>query len=233
METNMIMLMAGMLLSLAVFAVKTGYGLRSGKLKWRGISAVLILYLALFVITAIFSDRIMSIVSTVLKDRIIIPFFMLTGLALWGYYLIREKAHTVRTTWFLILPCPFLLTAAVFSSWMAAPLFDLKPLSAGLITGFLFILIALLSFRGGFLQQKDDLPVSSRMRLGLIMLGLGVYFPAAMVFPARIDEARGVFKSFLAEGAGTSFNNSIGVIAILFAAALIGFFSRKKKEGSK
>ncbi len=233
MEIYALILMAGMLLSLMMFAVKVGYGLRSAGFRWTGISMILLPYIALLIIAALSSNQIMNAAAPVLKERLIIPFFMAAGLILWGVYLIRGKTHPARAAWFLILPCPFLFIAAVFSSWAALRLFEIKLIFTGLIMGTVFILISLISYKGGLSRRKTSLPQPGRMRLGLGMLGLGVYFPASMVCQAKIEEARGVFKSFLAEGTDMTSNDSAGVIAVLLAAMLIGFFLRKKKEGSK
>ena len=65
------------------------------------------------------------------------------------------------------------------------------------------------------------------------MMGIGIYFMASLVLPAKIEEARGMYQSFLAEGANIDMNNSIGVFAILFVVFVIGYFANKKMEVEK
>ncbi|MDI6782461.1 MAG: DUF2162 family putative transporter, partial [bacterium] len=57
------------------------------------------------------------------------------------------------------------------------------------------------------------------------MLGIGFYFLAALVIPAKIEEAKGIYQAFLTETGKVDLTNSIGVLALLVSAMLIGFFA--------
>ena len=63
-------------------------------------------------------------------------------------------------------------------------------------------------------------------------MGIGIYFMASLVLPAKIEEAKGVYMSFLADSSGIDINNAAGVLAVLLITALIGYFSNIKKEVS-
>lgn len=126
----------------------------------------------------------------------------------------------------LLIPCPVCLSAMTFSTWAALNVIRLPAYIVGLGLGIVFVGLSLLFL--GITRLKSSM--SPRISLGLSMMGIGIYFMASLVLPAKIEEARGMYQSFLTEGANIDINNSIGVFAILFVAFVIGYFANKKVE---
>jgi hypothetical protein len=59
------------------------------------------------------------------------------------------------------------------------------------------------------------------------MLAIGLYFIFSLHLPAKIEEAKDVYVSFLAQNNNAAINNNTDVFVVLFAAMLIGFFINK------
>ena len=129
----------------------------------------------------------------------------------------------------LLIPCPVCLTAMTFSTWAALSVIKLPAYIVGLGLGIVFVGLSLLFL--GITRLKSSM--SPRISLGLSMMGIGIYFMASLVLPAKIEEARGMYQSFLTEGSNIEMHNSIGVFAILFVSFIIGYFANKKSEVEK
>ena len=67
MELNIILWTGGMLFTLSIFAVKVGFGLGLGGMRWKGIFLILVSYLVLFIFVAMFSEQLMRLLEPVLR----------------------------------------------------------------------------------------------------------------------------------------------------------------------
>ncbi|MDP3049528.1 MAG: DUF2162 domain-containing protein [Thermodesulfovibrionales bacterium] len=246
MDLNIVLWIGGMLFSLGIFAVKVGFGLGFSGMKWKGVLLTLSLYLMLFVAIAVLSGHLIKLLEPVLRKGPYLHALMAAGMIGWGIYLLRsqkteDKAQTkfkiqdpqfnnplpiTHHSLLLLVPCPVCLSAMTFSTWAALNVIKLPAYIVGLGLGIVFVGLSLLFL--GITRFKSSM--SPRISLGLSMMCIGIYFMASLVLPAKIEEARGTYQSFLTEGANIDMNNSIGVFAILFVAFVIGYFANKKVE---
>ncbi len=247
MDLNIILWIGGMLFSLGIFAVKVGFGLGFSGMKWKGVLLTLSLYLMLFVVVAVLSGQLIKLLEPVLRKGPYLHALMAMAMIVWGIVLLRKQRAEHRTqtqippyppflkggltlnSLLLLVPCPVCLTAMTFSTWAALNVIKLPAYIVGLGLGIVFVGLSLLFL--GITRFKSSM--SPRISLGLSMMGIGIYFMASLVLPAKIEEARGMYQSFLTEGANIDMNNSIGVFAILFVVFVIGYFANKKSEVEK
>ena len=114
-----------------------------------------------------------------------------------------------------------------FSTWAALNVIKLPAYLVGIGLGIVFCFLSLSFY---FILKFIGRRTSPRIGISFGMLSIGLYFLAALVIPAKIEEAKGIYKSFLTETGNIDLNNSIGVFALLFSAMLIGFFGNRKKS---
>lgn len=236
MGLDIILWIGGMFFSLGIFAVKVGVGLGFGKMKWKGTLLTLSIYLALFMLTALLSQRLIGILEPILKQGPYLHLSVAAGLVIWGIYLLLADSkpchHDRQGKSFLLLliPCPVCLTAMAFSTATALSVIKQPAWVVGLGVGMVFCILAglihfiLAFFTGGLL------PLSRKLGLGMSMVGIGLYFIASLFLPARIEAAKGIYRSFLAGDTGFRLNDAAGVFGILFAAILIGFFANQNRR---
>ncbi len=252
MDLNIILWIGGMLFSLSIFAIKVGFGLGFSRIRWKGIFLTLSMYLALFVLIATLSEQLIKILEPVLRKGPYLHAAMALGMIVWGILLLRaqNKGHRGQTnsrfknensqiidselptlnSLLLLVPCPICLTAMTFSVWSALNVVKFPAGLVGLGLGFVFILLSLTVYFSLKLITFNSSLITQRIGLGLSMMAIGLYFIASLFIPVKIEEAKGVYMSFLAENANTALNDSIGVFIVLFAAMLIGFLLNKRTE---
>ncbi len=248
MDLNIILWLGGMLFSLGIFAVKVGFGLGFSGMKWKGVLLTLSLYLMLFIVIAVLSGHLIKLLEPVLKKGPYLHALMAAGMIGWGVYLLGSQKSEVRSQEFkiqdskfnnselstlnsllLLIPCPVCLSAMTFSTWAALSVIKLPSLIVGIGLGVIFALLTLAI--AGLTRIKQT--SSPEISLGLGMIAIGFYFMASLYLPAKIEEAKEVYKSFLTEGSNIALNNSIGVFALLFVALVIGYLTNKKREVKK
>ncbi len=262
MDLNIILWIGGMLFSLGIFAVKVGFGLGLGGMRWKGIFFTLSMYLVLFVLIAMLSERLIKLLEPVLRKGPYLHALMAAGMIVWGIILLgaksvehRAKSMEDRTqaklkfkiqnskinnselftlnSSLLLIPCPVCLTAMTFSTWSTLSVIKLPSVIIGLGLGIAFILLVLaVHFFLNFMTLNSS-PITQKIGLGLSMIGIGLYFIASLFLPAKIEEAKGIYGSFLADNGNVDMNNSIGVFALLFAALVGGYLINKKQEAKK
>ncbi len=248
MDLNIILWIGGMLFSLGIFAVKVGFGLGFSRMGWKGIFLTLSMYLVLFVLIAVLSERLIQLVEPVLRKGPYLHALMAAGMIAWGIYIVRQssrateqqadsklKIQNLKTyhSLLLLVPCPVCLTAMTFSTWSALNVVKFPAAMVGLGLGIVFVLLSLaVYFSLKFLTLNSSL-ITQRIGLGLSIIGIGLYFIASLYLPAKIEEAKVVYQSFIAEGGNIDINHSIGVFALLFAALVIGYLMNKKQEVKK
>lgn len=246
MDLNIILWIGGMLFSLGIFAVKVGFGLGFSGMRWKGVLLTLSLYLLLFVAIAVFSGQLINMLEPVLKKGPYLHAGMALGMIGWGIFLLRgQKTDKIETqnpkfkindselstlnSLLLLIPCPVCLSAMIFSTWVALSVIKLPFLIVGIGLGVIFALLTLAIVGLTRIKQTSSPEIS----LGLGMIAIGFYFMASLYLPAKIEEAKGVYKSFLTEGSNIALNNSIGVFALFFVALVIGYLTNKKREVKK
>lgn len=256
MDLNIALWIGGMLFSLGIFAIKVGFGLGFSRIRWNVIFLTLFMYLVLFVLIAMLSGKLIGLLEPILKKGPYLHATMAMGMIGWGIYLLKRETtkHTKQTkiklmtrnskinsgssifnSLLLLIPCPVCLTAITFSTWSALNVIKWHPAVVGLCLGIVFILLALGIYLFLRLVSHNSSFSTKRINLGLSMMGIGIYFIASLFLPAKIEEAKGVYQSFLTKNISIEFNNSISVLGILFVAFLIGYFTkwRLKDESSR
>lgn len=234
--------MGGMLFSLGIFAVKVGFGFGFGGVRWKGIFLTLSLYLLLFILTAMFSEHLSKMLEPVLRKGPHLHALMAIGMIAWGISLIRKKKTNVTENMghihskisdsslimhhslLLLIPCPVCLTAMIFSTWSALGVIQLPAVLVGYGLGMAFILLSLAVYFFLKLVPFRSSLMTQEISLGLIMIAIGLYFIASLVLPAKIEEAKGIYRSSLLESGPVDIHHVIGVFALLFAAMVIGYF---------
>ncbi|MFO0753492.1 MAG: DUF2162 domain-containing protein [Thermodesulfovibrionales bacterium] len=248
MDLNIILWIGGMLFSLGIFSVKVGFGLGFGRITGKGMYAVLLSYLALFVLLAVFSGWIMELLEPALKRGPYLHALMAAGMIAWGISLVRTRKHEtserlgkevappagaanrmLRPVLLLLIPCPVCLTAMTFSTWSALSVLSLPPALVGLLLGSTFAILSLALSKGVRLRQGGR----SGTGLGVGMTGIGIYFITSLYLPAKIEEARGIYSSFVNEGSGFPAGDMLGVAVVLSAAFMAGYLLFARQGGGR
>lgn len=248
MDLNIILWIGGMLFSLGIFSVKVGFGLGFGRITGKGMYAVLLSYLALFVLLAVFSGWIMELLGPALKRGPYLHALMAAGMIAWGISLVRARRHEtgggpgkeaappagaanrmIRPVLLLLFPCPVCLTAMTFSTWSALSVIALPPAIVGLLLGTTFATLSLALSKVVRFRQSER----SGTGLGVGMIGIGLYFITSLYLPAKIEEARGIYSSFVSEGGSLPVSDMLGVAIMLSAAFLTGYLLFVRQGGGR
>ena len=236
MDLRIILWIGGTLFSLGVFAVKVGFGLGYGRIGTRGVCIALAGYGALFILMAVLSGKLMGILTPLLGGGPYIHLVMAAGMMAWGLYTVvgprtvgpASQNHACafyKSSLILIVPCPVCLAAMLFSTWTALNVIRLPAIvvGVGLWTSFAALVLLFLLFARSHRSGNPD------AALGLAMMAIGMYFAASLVLPAKIEEARGVYASFVDRGAAVVHADAVGVFLLLLVAMLAGYFIRQRE----
>lgn len=263
MDLNIILWSGGMLFSLGIFSVKVGFGLGFGRITGKGMYAVLLSYLALFVLLAVFSGWIMELLEPALKRGPYLHALMAAGMIAWGISLVRTQKHEHEAAEH---PVP-LVTAAggpgrpgkdaappegVRNHMLRPALLLLIPCPVCLTamtfsTWSALSVIALPPALVGLLLGTTFVALSLvlskgvRLRqsgrsgtgLGMGMIGIGLYFITSLYLPAKIEEARGIYSSFAGEGNNLPVNDMLGMAVVLSAAFIAGYLLFARQGGGR
>lgn len=228
MDLDLILWTGGTLFSLGIFASKVGTGLGYGRFGPMGVALTLAVYLALFQLAAVLSDRLSSLLGPILRGGPWLHSGMAAGLIIWGVFLVLKRGESRASTSSslpLLVPCPVCLTAMTFSTWSALRILPFSPWGVGLAMGGAFSLLTL----GVTLLTRAGSRRGSSPSLGLAMIVIGSYYIFSLFLPARIEQAKAIYGSFLAEPVPAAVIGTDGpLLAVtLLAALLTGFFLRK------
>lgn len=227
MDLNIILWIGGTLFSLGIFAVKVGSGLGYGQVGRKGILLTLGLYLTLFELIALIADRLLRILEPLLRGGPWLHGVMAFGMILWGVFIIMRRGlvSTPASAVALLIPCPVCLSAMTFSTWAALQTLPLLPWGVGLVMGGMFSVMTLLIMAAVRVRSQRTATPS----LGLAMITIGLYFIASLFLPGKVEQAKGMYGSFLKEVAPVTGNGTGGLIllALLLAALSAGFFIHK------
>jgi predicted transporter len=233
MDLNIVLWIGGVLFSLGIFAVKVGFGLGFGRMRWKGVFLTLSLYIVLFVLIATLSEQLIKTLEPILKKGPYLHALMATGMIVWGVLLLRKHKREASqpfnlstSSLLLLIPCPVCLTAMAFSTWAALSVIKFPASLVGLGLGIVFVLLTLAVVGLTRFKQTSNPEIS----LGLGMIAIGLYFISSLFLPRKIEEAKAVYQSFIKEGMGIDAGNMAGVIIILILAGLVGYLTNLKKD---
>ena len=227
MDLNILLWIGGALFSLGIFAVKVGSGLGYGQVSRNGVLLTLGLYLTLFELIALLADRLLRILEPLLRGGPWLHLVMAVGMILWGLAIIMRLGvkSTPGSSLALLIPCPVCLSAMTFSTWAALQALPLLPWGVGLVMGGVFSGMTLLVMAVVRARSQS----TSTPSLGLAMITIGLYFIASLILPTKVEQAKGMYSSFIKELQPVATNGSGGVILLAFLsiALLTGFFILK------
>jgi len=229
MDLNIALWVGGTLFSLGIFAVKTGAGLGYGQVSRKGIALTLGLYLLLFELIALLAEWLLTLLEPLLKGGPWLHGVMALGMILWGGWLIWKPGGrcSPASSLALLIPCPVCLAAMIFSTWTALNSLPLLPWAVGLVLGGAFIVMTLLVL---FITRTRT-TTGSVHSLGLAMITIGLYFIASLFLPAKVEQAKGMYGSFVQElqpALESGNSGQVGLLAVVLVVALLsGFFLRK------
>lgn len=254
MDLDILLWLGGMLFSLAIFAVKVGFGLGFGGMRWKGIFLTLSMYLVLFVLIAGLSERLFNLLKPVLTKGPYLHALMASGMILWGILLLKRHSTGHRTqtklkfkiqnsktnnselstlnSLLFLLPCPVCLTAMTFSIWSALNVFKWHPVWVGLAVGAVFAVFSLIIYLLIKAIPHSQSSLTQEVRLGLAMIVVGIYFIASLYIPAKIEEAQLAYRAFLSDTQLVDINQQLGMLGLLALFFMVGFFIfRPQGEG--
>lgn len=252
MDINIILWLGGMLFSLSIFAMKVGFALGFGGLKWKGILLTLSLYLVLFVLMSAFSGLLKDVLEPVLSKGLYLHGLMAAGMILWGILLLKTQDAdfeiktgsrleiqesniknaqnlTYKSSLPLLIPCPVCLSAMAFSTWAALGVIKLPAVLVGLGVGFVFIVLSL-AFYFSLKHFTRYSSIPPKNGLGLSMIAIGLYFIGSFYVPAKIEEAKIAYKAFSENQATVDMTQAFGLLLLFLAVFAAGFIFNINKE---
>jgi len=240
MNLEIVLWAGGMLFTLTIFAIKVGFGLGYGRIGAKGIYLTLAGYVGLFVLIALLSNRLIRLLEPLLKNGPYLHAFIAAGMIAWGIFALRgshlmhrarhDTAHSLlKPSLLLVIPCPVCITAMTFSTWAALSVISLPAALVGLSLGITFAGLSLVFVAISRFRRSETPEIS----LGLCMIAIGCYFIGSLFLPAKIEEAKSVYTSFLDKGGITDQNSIAGVMLTLLTALLIGFFIKNRTRSTQ
>ncbi|MDY0300251.1 MAG: DUF2162 domain-containing protein [Trichlorobacter sp.] len=231
-DLDILLWSGGTLFSLGIFAAKTGMGLGYGRFGRVGVLLTLGLYLVLFQVTAHLTQRLLHLLEPLLRDGPWLHEVMAAGMIIWGIILIvkpeGKNCRTPASSLTLLIPCPVCLTAITFSTWTALQTLPFPSWGVGLAMGGMFSLLTLIIM---FIARKNSHD-GGTPSLGLAMIAIGLYYIASLFLPAKVEQTKGMYGSFVTELQPATVNGADGMVLLLLVGVLlavlcIGFFLRK------
>lgn len=253
-DLNTLLWLGGMLFSLGIFAIKVGFGLGFSRASFRAITVVLAMYLVLFVVVAVLSQRLLQTLEPILRQGPYLHALMSVGMITWGIYLVQKSSkasghqHAIKfemqdskTTHsslithhslLLLVPCPVCLTAMTFSIWSALNVIKWHPMWVGLSVGAVFVVFSLIIYFLIKASHRSQSTFTQEVRLGLAMIAVGIYYIASLHIPAKVEEARLAYSAFLTDTQVVDSSQQLGVLGLMALFFVVGFFIfRPQGEG--
>ncbi len=178
---------------------------------------------------ALLAEWLLTLLEPLLKGGPWLHGVMALGMILWGGWLIWKPGGrcSPASSLALLIPCPVCLAAMIFSTWTALNSLPLLPWAVGLVLGGAFIVMTLLVL---FITRTRT-TTGSVHSLGLAMITIGLYFIASLFLPAKVEQAKGMYGSFVQElqpALESGNSGQVGLLAVVLVVALLsGFFLRK------
>ncbi len=240
-------LLLGLILTLGIFAVKTGAGLgyvlrhqTTALRKLAALSLCFAAYSALFLGSYRVCMRLDMIASfnklrTLFQSGMTLHIAVAMGMFVWGVFLLRHNHGDSSTgTWgwlLLVVPCPVCGSVVLFSTGFLASFFPDNSFSAVLGAYAIFSVIVLFTV-GALSIVSVKTGASPERALGFSMLFIAAYFVISVLLAPHINDLDKIYRiAAFQESNGTVDRNGLGVLAVVAVSAFgAGFLGRWRKE---
>ncbi|MGD9160036.1 MAG: DUF2162 family putative transporter [Desulfobacteraceae bacterium] len=238
-------LILGVLLSIGIFAIKSGAGLaylfsghRKLYFKITGFLLFSLIYLAIFTAVLLIIKKIDPVTHLVriqqfIQSGMTIHIIMALFMMIWGVILLRHKQsdHKKSRGWMLLaLPCPVCITVIFVSSAFLITIYPDTPfiVISGLYASFMLINIITILLISIYRRSRDIQPESL---LGGIMLLIAVYFFLSVTVMPNFSDLDKVYRlaMYKSQKQSQELAYFIPGIFITILAFIIGFFYKFKK----
>lgn len=239
-------LILGVLLSIGVFAVKSGAGLAylvNGQIKSRmkilGLLLFCLIYLIIFSSVLLMIENInplnhLTQIQNFIQSGMIIHLIMALLMMLWGILLLKNRNHTENKksrAWLILsLPCPVCITVIFISTGFLITLFPDTPhiVVFGLYASFILInllTVFLISLYGKLRNVQPE------AFLGTVMLLIAVYFLISVTVMPNFADVDKIYRLAMYEGQKQSLELAYIVLCTIITALafLSGFFYKHKR----
>lgn len=226
----LVLWLIGITFSLTSFSFKTAMALYAGGFKtWEKLFVIAIYDLIFFFVTLVVKSF-LKLINFLLKNSVVIHLFIAVGLILWGIYLIRrkgeiEKKHAV----ILLVPCPVCLSAMAFSSFLFVKAVNLPAWISGIILAGIFTLMTLSFYIASAIIFKKFPFGLYQTLLGIFMIAIGVYLAGAFYFPAKIELAKRMYRTFSTHSFGVNHANLGYILLLLLCPVIAGALFKRRK----
>ena len=239
-------LILGVLLSIGIFAIKSGAGLAylfSGnskiKTKYTGFFFFAFIYMLIFLAVLVFLKKINPVthlmkIQQFIQSGMTIHILMAILMMVWGVLLLRHKqgSHNKKSRGWMILslPCPVCITVIFVSTTFLITLYPDNPflVVSGLYAAFMLINLITIVFISVYRKSRDFQPESL---LGGIMLLIAVYFFLSVTVIPNFSDLDKVYR--LAMYKGQNKTNEITYLVpftLITTLAFVSGFSYKLKQ---
>jgi predicted transporter len=229
--TNLIAV--GVLIGIAVLALKTGLGCGFASLRWKEVVYLATVYLVMSIIMGVLVGIIpLDLTQNILAAGVTMHLIIAAGLLYFG---IRTKRQWLsqgcdlsrKTFLWLSLPCPVCLTALFLACTVLAGAIDRSNIVIGLIVGMVFFTgICLSAFSISFLARRFGCKDPSALGTAMILFGL-FYLLSPLIIPAYMQA-----QTVQSPNVPMDLGETVLSFSLMAALATIGF-ARDKYRKSK
>ena len=223
----------GVLIGVAVLALKTGLGCGFASLKWKEVVYLATVYLVVSIIMGYLVGIIpLDLTQNILATGVTMHLIIAAGLLYFG---IRTKKEWLsqrcdlsrKTFLWLSLPCPVCLTALFLACTVLAGAIDRSNIVIGAMVGAVFFTgICLSAFSIAFLARRFGCRDPSALGTAMILFGL-FYLLSPLVIPAYMQA-----QTVQSPNVPMDLGETILSFSLMAALATIGF-ARDKYRKSK
>ena len=238
-------LFLGLVLTIGVFAIKSGIGLYYFLIQRRRLMSKLIflslyclVYLLIFVLSSHILQRIniihyFEMVQGFLKSGMFIHILMAGGLIIWGIVLLKRENRPGKGSfaWLaLIIPCPVCIMVIFFSAAFLLSCFPDSGYPVVLGAYLLFMAIAITTLICMTLWSIRS-SLASESTLGVAMLIIAVYFFLSVIIMPQFSDLNKIYRLATYHSGAESINARdilllYSVMATLFS---VGFWAMRRK----
>jgi len=228
--TNLIAL--GVLIGIAVLALKTGLGCGFASLRRREIVYLATVYLVVSIVMGYLVGVIPLDLTNILAAGVTMHLIIAVGLIYFGIrtkrqWLSKRRDLSRKTFLWLSIPCPVCLTATFLACTVLAGAIDKSNIVIGAIVGLVFFAgIVIASFTVSFLAERSGSKDPSALGTTMILFGL-FYMLSPLIIPAYMQA-----QTVPTPGIPMDVGETLLSFALMAALAAIGFVrsGRRRSE---